>query len=97
MARVIALTAPTALRLSGASFHEPFHVDGGQRSMAVTERGDQNPPPRHRDLTAWPDRTVGPADLPLHCQMSRIWIEAAPLRSTAFGAPARSWPWRSLI
>jgi hypothetical protein len=69
MARVIALTAPPALGLSGASFREPFHADGGQRSMAVTERSDQNPPQRHRDLTAWSDRTSDLPDLPLHCQI----------------------------
>ena len=30
MAQSIALTAPTALGLFGASSHEPFHADGGQ-------------------------------------------------------------------
>ena len=32
MARVIALMASVALRLSGRTFHEPFHADGGQHS-----------------------------------------------------------------
>jgi hypothetical protein len=32
MAQVIALTAPIALGLSGASFHEPFHADGEKRA-----------------------------------------------------------------
>lgn len=32
MAQVIALTALAALGLSGASLHEPFHADGGQRA-----------------------------------------------------------------
>jgi len=40
MARFIALTAPTPLRLFGAAFHEPFHANGRQRSMAVTWRSD---------------------------------------------------------
>jgi hypothetical protein len=30
MAQLIALTAPAALGLSGPSFHEPFHANGGQ-------------------------------------------------------------------
>ena len=42
MARVIALAALAALGLSGAPFHEPFHADGRQRSMTVTERSDRN-------------------------------------------------------
>jgi hypothetical protein len=29
MARIIALEALATLGLSGASFHEPFHADGG--------------------------------------------------------------------
>jgi hypothetical protein len=37
MTQAIALTAPAALGLFGASSHEPFHADGGQESMAVTE------------------------------------------------------------
>ena len=41
MARVIALMALAALGLSGATFHEPFHADGRQRSMTVTERSDR--------------------------------------------------------
>jgi hypothetical protein len=44
IARVIALTAHTALGLFGASSHDPFHANGGQRPMAITERSDQNPP-----------------------------------------------------
>jgi len=31
MAREIARTALVALGLSGASFHEPFHADGGRK------------------------------------------------------------------
>jgi hypothetical protein len=50
MTQVIALTAPTALKLFGASFHAPFHADGGQWSLAVTERSDQNPLQRRRDF-----------------------------------------------
>jgi carbonic anhydrase/acetyltransferase-like protein (isoleucine patch superfamily) len=44
MAQSTALMAPTALGLFGASSHEPFHADGGQRSMAVTERSGKTPP-----------------------------------------------------
>jgi hypothetical protein len=48
MARVIALTTPTALGLSDGTFHEPFHAFGGNWPMAVTERSDRNPPQRRR-------------------------------------------------
>jgi hypothetical protein len=41
MAQTIALTTPAALGLFWASSHEPFHVDGRERSMAVTERSGQ--------------------------------------------------------
>jgi len=44
MAQSTALMAPTALGLFGSSSHEPFHADGGQRSMAVTERSGKTPP-----------------------------------------------------
>jgi hypothetical protein len=50
MAQVMALTAHTALGLFNASSHEPFHANGGQRPMAVTERSDQNRPQRCRRL-----------------------------------------------
>ena len=52
MAQVIALTAPAALALFGVSFHEPFHADGRQRPMAVTDRSGQNPPRRRRNSHA---------------------------------------------
>jgi hypothetical protein len=42
MAQVIALMALAALGLSSASFHEPFHANGAQQPMAITERSDQN-------------------------------------------------------
>ena len=58
MAQSIALMAPTAaLGLFGASSHEPFDADGGQKSMAVTERSGQTPPQRRRNLP-WSGRTV---------------------------------------
>jgi len=41
IAQTIALMAPAALALSGASFHELFHTDGGRRAMAVTERSSR--------------------------------------------------------
>ena len=44
MALSIALMALTALGLFGASSHESFHADGGQRPIAVTERSNQNRP-----------------------------------------------------
>jgi len=53
MTRVIALTAPAALGLSGGWFHEPFHADGRQRSMIVTERSDPESAaavPQHDDM-----------------------------------------------
>jgi hypothetical protein len=63
MAQVIALTAPAALGLSGASFHEPFHADGGKWAIAVTERSEQNPPQRRhawRICAAHPDDSFQP-------------------------------------
>jgi len=48
MPQVIALMAPAALGLSGATFHEPFHADIEQRAMAVTERSNQNVPQRRQ-------------------------------------------------
>ena len=57
MTQAIALTAPTALGLFCASYHEPFHAHGGQESMVVAERSRQKPPERRRDLP-WSDRTV---------------------------------------
>ena len=51
MAQVIARMALAALGLSRAPFHEPFHADGRQWSMTVTERSDGNPPQRHLNLT----------------------------------------------
>jgi hypothetical protein len=41
MAQVIARTALAALELSRAPFHEPFHTDGWQWPMSVTERSDR--------------------------------------------------------
>jgi len=49
IARVIALTARTALGLFGASFHEPFHADGEKRAVAVTECSDRNVSQRRRN------------------------------------------------
>jgi hypothetical protein len=57
MTQVIALMAPAALGLFCASSHEPFHADGGQKSMAVTGRSGQKPPQRRRNFP-WFDRTV---------------------------------------
>jgi hypothetical protein len=57
MASAIALTAPVALRLFSASSHEPFHADGGERPMAVTERSGHEPPQQRRNLP-WSDRTA---------------------------------------
>jgi hypothetical protein len=50
MTQVIALTAPAALGLFGASSHEPFHADGEKQVAPVTERSDQNLPKRRRNL-----------------------------------------------
>ena len=49
MAHVIALTALTALGLSGTSFHETFHADGRHWSTTATERSDRNPPHSGRE------------------------------------------------
>jgi hypothetical protein len=42
MARIIALTAPDALGLSGAPVHEPVHAWGQAIPMAVTQRDTIN-------------------------------------------------------
>ena len=68
MAQSLALMAPTALGLFGASSHEPFHADGGQKSMAVTERSGQTPPQRRRNLP-WSGRTVEQSNRSLHCRI----------------------------
>jgi hypothetical protein len=47
MTQVLALTALTALGLSGG----PFHANGRQWPMTVTERSDRNPPQRRLNLT----------------------------------------------
>jgi hypothetical protein len=86
MARAIALTAPIALGLSGASFHEPFHADSGRRPMAIIERSDQNRPQRRPRLE---DDMVRQDSRTAYCtaELSRSWkSRAAPLRGTA-GAP----------
>ena len=56
MAQSIALMALAALGFFCASSHEPSHVDGGQKPIAVTERSGQSPPQR-RDLP-WSGKTV---------------------------------------
>ena len=79
MTRAIALTAPAVLGLSCASSHEPFHANGGQESMAATERSGQKPPQRRRDLS-WSNKTVDQEIRPDPCgaELSRTWIKAAP-------------------
>jgi hypothetical protein len=85
--------APAALGLSGASSHEPFHADGGQKSMAVTERSGQKTPPRRRDLP-WSNRTV--AQVVALPNRAVLGIKAAgsavdrPARRAAAARPARS-------
>jgi hypothetical protein len=95
MAQSIALMAPTALGLFGASSHVPFHADGGQKSMAVTECSGQTPQ-RRRNLP-WSGRTVEQDSRTGRCtaELGRTWIKAAPLRSAALapgcgpGGPTR--------
>ncbi len=55
MARAIALRALVALGLSGASFHEPFHVADRQQFTAVTERSGKAGPGGAANLP-WSDR-----------------------------------------
>ncbi len=52
-------TPSSSVIVAGAVIREsgPFHADGRQRSMAVTERSGQTPPQRRRNLP-WSDRTV---------------------------------------
>jgi hypothetical protein len=59
MAQVIARMAPAALGLSSAPVHEPVHANGGQRPVAITERGVQNPSQRCHNLTTLSDTPWG--------------------------------------
>jgi hypothetical protein len=94
MAQSIALMAPTALGLFGASSHEPFHADGGQKSIAVTERSGQAPPQRRRNLP-WSDRTVEQIEqivaLP-NCAV--LGSSGAAVRHRVRRSPRRAQPWR---
>jgi hypothetical protein len=79
MARVIALTAPTAPGLFCASSHEPSHADGGRESVAVTERSGQEPSRRCCDLP-W---SAGQS-MSLHCRIGPyLESRAAPPRGAA--------------
>lgn len=84
MTQAIALTAPAALGLFCASYHEPFHAHRGQESMAVTERSRQKPPQRRCDLP-WPDRTVNHAVsiMPLHCRIKPYLDQGGAASGTA--------------
>jgi len=75
--QVIALMAPAALGLSCASSHEPFHADGGQKSMAVTGRSGQKPPQRRRDFHG----PTGQSIRSLHRRIGSYLDQAAPLRA----------------
>ncbi len=92
MVGVIALKALATLGLSGASFHESFHADGGQRLMAVTECSDQNRPQQCRAMKApWSDRTVEqPTFNSLYCaaESGCSWIMAPPAPPLAVPASA---------
>ena len=48
------MNALVALGLLGASFHEPFHTDGGQRPMAVTEGSELD----------WPHSITAEVEIP---------------------------------
>ena len=88
MAQAIALMASAARGLFGASSHEPFHADGGQKPTAVTERGAQKPPQRHRDLPC-SDRTVEQVvALPNRAYLDQV----PPLRGTGPGVSTRARP-----
>lgn len=85
-ARVITLTAPTALGLFGAPFHEPFHADGRKRSMTLTERSDRNPPQRYRNLMTWSNRTV---EQLFALPNWAVLDQEAPLRCAGLGRVSR--------
>jgi hypothetical protein len=74
--------APTALGLFGASSHESFHADGGQKSTAVTERSGQKPPQRRRDLS-WSEITVDQDS-----RSGRCTAESADLDQGGIAGPA---------
>jgi hypothetical protein len=62
--------------LSRAPFHEPFHADGRQWFVTVTERSDRKPSQRHLNLTTRSNRTVGQDRTghrlgPLRCRRAR--------------------------
>jgi hypothetical protein len=106
MARVIALTAPTARGLFCASSHEPSHADGGREPVAVTERSGQEPPQRCRAISVQLTRVMRGHSLlltvPKSAAQRTLWAAICPipkltvfvvwnsLRLRRFAAPARS-------
>ena len=95
MTQAIALKALAALGLFCASSHEPFHANGGQASMAATERGGQRPPQRRpRFAMVRKDSRLGRCT----AESGRTWIKAArcarrgsaPALGLCLGRPGRA-------
>jgi hypothetical protein len=86
MTQVIALTAPAALGFSGATFHEPFHADGGRRPMAVTERSDLTAEQRCNLTT----RSTGQSNRSLRYRIGPYFDQARRLRRSRPGVSARA-------
>ena len=89
MAQVIALTAPAALGLFGASSHEPFHADGGQRSIAVTERSGQNAAAAAPQLAMVRQDT---SNRSLHCRIGPYLDQGGSAALSRGPAPRRALP-----
>ncbi len=87
MAQVITLIASVALGISGASFHEPFHADGRQRSMTVTERSHRDLSQRFPSLTMWSDGAFETAESG-PCWIKRRWVRRSLRRALALRGPS---------
>ena len=84
--------------ISGATFHEPFHADGGYCPIALTKRSDRNLVAARRNLTSLVRRGfIAPAIAPAtRCRIELYLDQAAPLRGAGSGAPrAGLWPWEA--
>ena len=85
MAQAIAPMALAALGVSGETFHEPFHANGRQRSMAVTDCSELNGLERHGSRV--------PAGLWARIVQRLLALDACIWHNWQIGAPVK----RSLI
>jgi len=91
MARVIALMTPVALRLSGGTFHEPFHAYCRHHPVGVTKHSSQEQLRRYRDLPG-SDRTVD--QVRCTAESDRAWNQGgAPMRRRVRRSSRRALRW----